>query len=221
VPRFNEFRRQYGLTQLTSFDDFVDHRLPEDSPERKEQERIIGIMREVYGQHPCDANKIITDAQLNKDGTPINDCLGHPDGSMVDNIEDVDTVVGWLAEYTRPHGFAISETQFHVFILNASRRLFSDRFFTSSFRPEFYTTLGHEWVSNNGPGSKQFEPGLYNGHKVEISPLKRLMLRAMPELSSQLADVRNIFDPWSRDIGDYYSLQWKPTPSAASDESFR
>ena len=61
---------------------------------------------------------------------------------MVDNIEDVDTVVGWLAESTRPHGFAISETQFMVFILNASRRLFSDRFFTSSFRPEFYTTLG-------------------------------------------------------------------------------
>ena len=45
----------------------------------------------------------------------------------------------WLAESTRPHGFAISETQFVVFILNASRRLFSDRFFTSSFRPEFYT----------------------------------------------------------------------------------
>ena len=61
---------------------------------------------------------------------------------MVDNIEDVDTVVGWLAESTRPHGFAISETQFVVFILNASRRLFSDRFFTSSFRPEFYSTLG-------------------------------------------------------------------------------
>ncbi len=63
---------------------------------------------------------------------------------MVDNVEDLDTVVGWLAEFARPHGFAISETQFHVFILNASRRLFSDRFFTSSFRPEFYTT----WASS-------------------------------------------------------------------------
>ena len=28
VPRFNEFRRQYGLRQLTSFDDFVDQRVP-------------------------------------------------------------------------------------------------------------------------------------------------------------------------------------------------
>ena len=70
---------------------------------------------------------------------------------MVDNVEDLDTVVGYLAETTRPHGFAISETQFVVFILNASRRLFSDRFLTSSFRPEFYTTLGVDWVNNNGP----------------------------------------------------------------------
>ena len=100
------------------------------------------LLREVYGQHTCDASKVITDAQLNASGKAINDCLGHPNGSMVDNVEDVDTVVGWLAESTRPHGFAISETQFVVFILNASRRLFSDRFFTSSFRPEFYSTLG-------------------------------------------------------------------------------
>ncbi len=221
VPRFNEFRRQYGLTQLTSFDDFVDKRLDPNSAERKEQERVIGILREVYGQHECDAGKVITDAQLNADGTPINDCLGHPDGSMVDNVEDVDTVVGWLAEYTRPHGYAISETQFHVFILNASRRLFSDRFFTSSFRPEFYSKLGHDWVTNNGLGPKQWEPGLYNGHKVEVSALKRLMLRTMPELSTQLTDVRNVFDPWARDRGEYYSLQWKPVPSAVSDESFR
>lgn len=221
VPRFNEFRRQYGLTQLTSFDDFINKWLTPDSPEHKEQVRLIGLLREVYGQHQCDASKVITDAQLNADGTPINDCLGHPDGSMVDNIEDVDTVVGWLSEFTRPHGFAISETQFHVFILNASRRLFSDRFFTSSFRPEFYTTLGHQWVTNNGPGPKQMEPGLYNDHTVEVSPMKRILLRTMPELSDQLADVRNIFDPWARDRGEYYSLQWKPKAGAVSDESFQ
>ena len=132
VPRFNEFRRQYGLRQLTSFDDIVDPHLPENSPQRAEEQRVANLLREVYGQHKCDASKVITQAQLNPDGSPITDCLGHPNGSMVDNIEDVDTVVGWLAEFPRPHGFAISETQFQVFILNASRRLFSDRFFTSS-----------------------------------------------------------------------------------------
>ncbi|PHS39848.1 MAG: oxygenase [Sulfurovum sp.] len=221
VPRFNEFRRQYGLTQLSSFDDFIDKRLDKDSAERKEQERLIGLMREVYGQHQCDESKIITDAQLNADGSRINDCLGHPNGTMVDNIEDLDTVVGWLAEFTRPHGFAISETQFHVFILNASRRLFSDRFFTSSFRPEFYSSMGIEWVSNNGPDGKQMEKELYNGHKVEVSPLKRVMIRTMPELSGQLADVMNVFDPWARDRGEYYSLEWKAKSHAKSDESFK
>ncbi|SJM91508.1 Animal heme peroxidase [Crenothrix polyspora] len=221
VPRFNEFRRQYGLTQLTGFDDFIDQRLGKDSTEQKEQKRLIGLLREVYGQHKCDASKVITDAQLNADGSAINDCLGHPNGSMVDNIEDMDTVVGWLAEFTHPHGFAISETQFHVFILNASRRLFSDRFFTSSFRPEFYSTLGHQWVMNNGLGEKQWEASEYNGHKVQVSLLKRIMLRTMPELSGQLAGVMNVFDPWARDKGQYYSLQWKPKPTAVSDESFK
>ncbi len=133
--------------------------LPADSPARKQQMETVAQLREVYGTHVCDASKVITDAQLNEDGTPINDCLGHPNGSVVDNIEDVDTVVGWLAESTRPHGFAISETQFVVFILNASRRLFSDRFFTSSFRPEFYTTLGIDWVNHNGPGRSMMETG--------------------------------------------------------------
>ena len=221
VPRFNEFRRQYGLTQLSSFDDFIDKRLDKDSAERKEQERLIGLLREVYGQHQCDESKIITDAQLNADGSAINDCLGHPNGTMVDNIEDLDTVVGWLSEFTRPHGFAISETQFHVFILNASRRLFSDRFFTSSFRPEFYSSMGIEWVTHNGPDGKQMEKELYNGHEVEVSPLKRVMIRTIPELSGQLADVMNVFDPWARDRGEYYSLDWKPKASAASDESFK
>ena len=55
-------------------------------------------------------------------------------------------MVGRPAESTRPHGFATSETQFVVFILNASLRPFSNRFFTSSFRPAFYSTLGLNWV---------------------------------------------------------------------------
>ena len=156
VPRFNEFRRQYGLRQLTSFDDFIDTRPSKGAPERVEQERLVGLLRQVYGQHQCDASKVITDAQVNADGSRITDCLGHPDGSLVDNVEDVDTVVGWLAEFPRPHGFAISETQFQVFILNASRRLFSDRFFTSSFRPEFYTHFGVDWVNNNGPDTRRW-----------------------------------------------------------------
>jgi hypothetical protein len=220
VPRYNEFRRQYGLKQLTSFDDFVDTRLPQDSPARREQEQLVKTLREVYGQHQCDSSMKITEAQLNDDGSPINDCLGHPQGSLIDNIEDVDTVVGWLAEFRRPHGFAISETQFVVFILNASRRLFSDRFFTSSFRPEFYSTLGVEWVMHNGPGPEMMEQGTPNGHTQQVSPLKRVLLRTMPELAEELQGVVNAFDPWARDRGEYYSLQWKARPGAEEDKAF-
>lgn len=219
IPRFNEFRRQYGLKQLTSFDDFVDVRLPESSQARREQKELVTTLREVYGQHRCDETKIITDVQLNDDNTPITDCLGHPNGTLVDNVEDLDTVVGWLAEFRRPHGFAISETQFVVFILNASRRLFSDRFFTSSFRPEFYTQFGVDWVTNNGL-DKRMEQMPSNGHRDPVSPMKRVLLRTVPELAAELAHVANAFDPWARDRGEYYSLQWKPRTGAESDNAF-
>ena len=234
IPRFNEFRRQIGLKTLTSFDDFIDQHLDKKDPWRKHQEETVIRLREIYGTHTCDASKIISKVQRNEDGNFINDCLGNPDGSVVDNIEDVDNIVGWLAEYTRPHGFAISETQFQIFIINASRRLFSDRFFTSSFRPEFYSTLGYDWVIHNGllsecpyaittqaDGSKAcLEPEKVNDHTMAVSPLKRLLLRNIPELKQELMHVKNAFDPWARDRGEYYDLAWKPRPGAESDPAF-
>ncbi|MGE5220174.1 MAG: peroxidase family protein [Chloroflexota bacterium] len=221
IPRYNEFRRQYGLRQLTGFDDFVNPALPRQSLERIEQQQRVALLREIYGRHKCDAKKIITDAQKNPDGSPINDCLSHPDGTWVDNIEDLDALVGWLAEPVRPHGFAISETQLQVFILNASRRLFSDRFLTSSFRPEFYSEMGVRWVNDNGPDGEVMERRRSNGHEIAVSPLKRVLLRTIPELKTELDPVINVFDPWARDRGDYYSLQWKPRPGAESDPAFK
>ena len=234
VPRFNEFRRQIGLKTLSSFDDFADRRLPPDSAAAIAQQEVVKKLRDIYGTHTCDASRIISEVQKNEQGGFINDCLGQPDGSRVDNIEDVDTVVGWLAEYTRPHGFAISETQFHIFILNASRRLFSDRFFTSSFRPEFYSHLGYRWVLDNGPladcpypltenkddSMVCNEPVKSNGHTVMVSPLKRLMMRNIPELREELMHVVNVFDPWARDRGEYYSLDWRARPDAKTDPAF-
>jgi Animal haem peroxidase len=220
VPRYNELRRQYGLQQLTRFDDFGGPVAPPGSPVREQQVRMASLLREVYGQHRCQAALRITDAQVNPDGSFITDCLGHPDGTQVDNVEDVDPVVGWLAESPRPWGAAISELQLQVFILNASRRLFSDRFFTSSFRPEFYATFGMRWVADNGPDGPQMEPGQSNGHVQEVSPLKRVLLRTVPELGPQLAQVRNAFDPWARDRGTRYDLTWKPRPDASADPAF-
>ncbi|MGQ0648920.1 MAG: peroxidase family protein [Gemmatimonadaceae bacterium] len=221
VPRFNEFRRQYGLSSLRSFDDFVDRRPAVTPDERKRQEQLVLKLRAVYGQHVCDDSKVITAVEEFAGGKPITDCLGHPNGTVVDNVEDLDTVVGWLAEFRRPHGFAISETQFTVFILNASRRLFSDRFFTSSFRPEFYSTLGVDWVNNNGPTGVQHEAGFPNGHRDEVTPFKRVLLRTLPELTEELTGVVNAFDPWARDRGTFYSLEWKARPGAESDPAFK
>jgi hypothetical protein len=234
VPRFNEFRRQIGLKSLDSFDDFVDQRLPADSEFRQMQEAVVEKIREIYGTHVCDDSKIITNAQRDADGNLLTDCLGHPDGTVVDNIEDVDMVVGWLAEYTRPHGFAISETQFHVFIINASRRLFSDRFFTSSFRPEMYSHLGYDWVLNNGPlddcpfelrktaddALHCMEPEPSNGHDIAVSPMKRVLMRNIPELRDELMPVINAFDPWARERGEYYSIEWEARADVQGDPVF-
>ena len=41
-----------------------------------------------------------------------------------------------------PEGFGFSDTAFRVFILMASRRLKSDRFFTRDYRPEVYSPRG-------------------------------------------------------------------------------
>jgi hypothetical protein len=50
--------------------------------------------------------------------------------------------------------------------------------------------------------------------------MKRVLLRAVPELAPELAHVANAFDPWARDRGEYYSLEWKPRKGAESDAAF-
>ena len=73
---------------------------------------------------------------------------------------------------------------------------------------------------NNGP-ERMIENGMPNGHQVEVMPLKRVLMRTIPELRGELAPVIDAFDPWARDRGEYYSLQWKPREGAESDESFK
>jgi hypothetical protein len=55
-------------------------------------------------------------------------------------------------------------------------------------------------------------------------PMKRVLLRAMPELKDELKTVVNAFDPWGRDRatdGNYYSLKWKARAGAEGDPAFR
>src|SRR5262249_54272453 len=54
------------------------------------------------------------------------------------DVESVDLMVGLFAE-TPPPLFGFSDTAFRIFILMASRRLKSDRFFTTDFTPAVYS----------------------------------------------------------------------------------
>ncbi len=93
------------------------------------------------------------------------------------DIERVDLIVGMFAE-NRPAGFAFSETAFRIFIVMASRRLNSDRFFTRDFTPEVYTQVGMNWIRDN--------------------TMSTVLLRHYPHLRSALRGVDNAFTPWPR-----------------------
>ena len=92
-----------------------------------------------------------------------------------DDLEMVDTMVGLYTE-PLPEGFGFSETAFRVFVLMASRRLKSDRFFTDDWRPEVYTQEGLDWVRHNGMAS--------------------VLRRHMPELAPAFEGLGNPFAPW-------------------------
>jgi hypothetical protein len=95
------------------------------------------------------------------------------------DIERMDLIVGMFAE-KRPKGFAFSETAFRIFILMASRRLNSDRFFTKDFTPEVYTQVGMDWIRDN--------------------TMSTILLRHYPHLRSALRGVENAFTPWPKAI---------------------
>jgi hypothetical protein len=93
------------------------------------------------------------------------------------DIDKVDLQIGMYAE-PLPPGFGFSDTAFRVFILMASRRLKSDRFFTTDFRPEVYTQTGIDWVTK--------------------TKLKDVLLRHYPQLEPALEGLPNAFLPWNR-----------------------
>lgn len=91
------------------------------------------------------------------------------------DIERVDLTVGMFAE-PLPAGFAFSDTAFRIFVLMASRRLNSDRFFTTDYTPQVYTHAGLDWINNNDMSS--------------------VLLRHYPQLQPALRSVKNAFAPW-------------------------
>ena len=91
------------------------------------------------------------------------------------DIERVDLTIGMFAE-PLPAGFAFSDTAFRIFILMASRRLNSDRFFTTDYTPQVYTQVGLDWINNNDMSS--------------------VLLRHYPHLGPALRSAKNAFAPW-------------------------
>ena len=65
------------------------------------------------------------------------------------DIESVHPGIGILAE-PKPPGFALSYSQFYQFVLNAPRRVKSNRHFTEGFTIDQYTPEGMAWVEHSG-----------------------------------------------------------------------
>lgn len=99
------------------------------------------------------------------------------DGS--DNVEDIDLLVGTLAEEVRPKNFGFGETLFQIFILMASRRLMADRFFTEYYKDQYYTSTGMDWIDNKGT-------------------FAQVITRHMPQLKSQVSGIETAFNPWKK-----------------------
>ena len=87
--------------------------------------------------------------------------------------------------------------------------------------PRVLHDLGLDWVNNNGPGGNRDGARRAERPRQEVAPLKRILLRNAPELEPELRHVINTFDPWARDRGEYYSLEWKARVDAKSDPSFK
>jgi hypothetical protein len=98
--------------------------------------------------------------------------------AVYDTVEDVDLLVGCLAE-PLPPGCGFSDTAFRIFVLMATRRLKSDRFFTDDFNETTYTPEGMQWIRD----------GSFAG----------VVTRHFPELAHKVGRVRNAFFPWPLD----------------------
>ena len=67
----------------------------------------------------------------------------------------------------RPTGFAFSDTAFRIFILMASRRLNSDRFFADDYDARVYTDTGVRWIED------ATMTGVLLRHWPELAPAAR------------------------------------------------
>jgi hypothetical protein len=160
-PRFlQEFVRPDGKRMDLAATDILRHR-------EMGVPRYCEFRRQLHLDAPTTFDQLTTDRET---ATKMSELY---DG----DIERVDLMVGLFAE-DKPVGFAFSDTAFRIFILMASRRLNSDRFFTKDFTPGVYTKQGLEWIADNSMAS--------------------VLLRHWPALRPAMRGVDNAFVPWAR-----------------------
>jgi hypothetical protein len=92
------------------------------------------------------------------------------------DLESVDLMVGLFAE-PKPRGFGFSDTAFRIFLLMNSRRLQSDRFFTTDFTEDVYSKEGLKWL--------------------EERTMTRIMADHWPEVKRRMGFVKNPFHLWN------------------------
>jgi hypothetical protein len=91
------------------------------------------------------------------------------------DVDKVDAGIGILAE-PKPDGFALGFVQFYQFVLNAPRRVKSNRFLSEGYTREEYAE-GIDWVEHGGG-------------------FKGVVRRHLPGLRDRLEGVKRGFTPW-------------------------
>ncbi len=117
--------------------------------------------------------KPLTKIEQITDDTKVQDALNEVYGG---DIELVDLLVGCLAESHRPTGFGFGETTFQLFLLTATRRLQTDKFFTTHYNASVYTQKGLDLIDQ--------------------ANMKTVLLHHYPELAPSLEGIDNAFSPW-------------------------
>ena len=110
--------------------------------------RERGVPRYNEFRRQLGLNPIRTFADLTADPEQVRR-LEEVYGDRPQDVESLDLLIGTLAEQApdnRPTGFGFGETMFQIFILNASRRLQADRFYTDDYNEETYTREGLDWI---------------------------------------------------------------------------
>ena len=111
--------------------------------------RERGVPRYNEFRRQLKLNPIRSFEDLNNDPETVRK-LKEVYGDKPEDVEKLDLLIGTLGEdvKNRPTGFGFGETMFQIFILNASRRLQADRFYTTNYNDETYTLSSYGRLSH-------------------------------------------------------------------------